>query len=253
MRINLNYNNKTPIRIGIFSAIVVVLVGVAILIPRITSLQAVGEEESPLYTFTQTARVFDGENWNEVQQNEDGDYYYYPAGAPDIVEFELAFIVNETFPNEGIKIRNSLPEGMEYINGSLDFGDYDHNSIVLEESQPLTSESRDFALLARSNINGLEYLEYFEPGDNAIITFQAKFLFNNFDSCESVSNMATVSVVYSGEENASTTVRFASPCTGLPRPPEPDPNPTPSPQPDDNKIKTPKTGVFKHETTLLFD
>ena len=61
MRINGNYSSKAPIRMGIFTTIVIVLIGVIVLFSRITSLQAVGEEEPTLYTFTQTARVFDGE------------------------------------------------------------------------------------------------------------------------------------------------------------------------------------------------
>ena len=72
MRIKLNYDKKIPMRIGVFSAVVAVFVGTALLSSHVTNSRAVGEEESPRHTFTQTARVFDGEGWNEVQQNDDG-------------------------------------------------------------------------------------------------------------------------------------------------------------------------------------
>jgi len=224
-------------RIGIFSAVVIAFIGAIMLFSHITRLQAVGEEDSPLYTFTQTARIFDGEDWNEVPWDDDLEAYnYYSAEVPDIVEFKLAFIINERTPTGYIIIENSLPEGMEYISGSLNIN---RDGISFYERQPLTSANRDLELVVLPTTGGLGY---YEPGDNAIITFQAKFLFNNFEPCESFSNMVTVSVGFGEEENMSKNTIFSSPCAGLTLPDfEPTPTPTPNPLPDENKpvITTP--------------
>lgn len=255
MRINCNYDKTIPIRVGIFSAVVAAIVGAAMLIPHITNLQAVGEEDAPFYTFTQIARVFDGESWNEVVRDEEGKYTYYPAGSPDIVEFELKLLITERTQKRYITIENTLPEGMKYV--AMESGKWLKINITPDVSflfdlpfgEAVTSENRSFLVenTRPMPVDPGEEPLYFEPGYSVTLIYRAKFLRNKTDSCWSGSNNAvvTVDMFANGEDVTSIDTDFASPCTGLP-PPTPDPIPTPKPE-DKPAMTTPKTGALRKQ------
>ena len=167
---------------------------------------------STSYTFNQKVRVFDGANWIEVQQDKDGNYRYYPTGVPDIVEFEFNVMVNEETPRGILTIKNNLPEGMEYINDSLVVSHGNtYDNIIFFDDPPLTSESRELNLLASGINDGGS--NYFNPGVNGTVIFQARFLFDKSSLCKSVSS-ATMFFVQSGDysQMSATNIIFESPC-----------------------------------------
>jgi len=228
MRINHNHNSR-PMKTSITSILIAAFACVIMIFANAPNLSATEEGTASPYTFTQKARVFDGANWNEAKPDKNGDYYYYPAGSPGIVAFELNFVVNKTTLRGSIDITNSLPEGMEYIDDSLNI---EYDGVPFNEKQSLTSESRILEFRSVPNVGGLDY---FDPGDKGTITFQAKFLFNSSDSCKNVSNTATaiVSLVVDGPFNMSTNTNFESSCTES----TPAPNPTPSENLDEPEEK----------------
>jgi len=246
VRIKCNRRSKIQKQANIVSAIFAVAF-TALSSIHLLNLYAVDDEPSSPYTFTQKARVFDGENWNDIELDEDENYSYYLAGSPHIVEFILSFTINETVPDTRIDIRNILPEGMEYIEEDRVKINITSVSFLFDLEQPIDSNNRNLHFVYPGPAPGTTG-EPLEPGNSATFTFRARFLFNNSDSCQSVTNTATAFMQFSEDDffRTETHIDFNSPCTGLPPLPDPDPDPTPTPNPlpDPN---TPKTGALQKQ------
>ncbi|MDR1384874.1 MAG: hypothetical protein LBJ67_13655 [Planctomycetaceae bacterium] len=221
------------------SVIFIAIVGVVAISVK-SNLHAADGESGSHYTFTQTARVFDGENWNDVEKNADGSYSYYPAGSPDIVEFTINIVVNEETPTGIVKIKNSLPEGMEYVEDSLNIRqDGGYYNFRFKNDTPQSNKNRDLVLVEVDFSDGGGIYHF--PGETATITFQARLLFDsglcqNFISETTFSANTRTSVYLANADNyphyaevSNAIVDFISPCAGLLPLPLPDADPESEP------------------------
>ena len=202
---------------------------------RVTQTRAVDDASTPTYTFYQKVRVSDNQTWNEAIFNPDGSSYYYPAGAPAIVEFALTFIQNEEKYDEvDILIKNSLPAEMEYIEGTQKISG---SGFSIDENQPPTAANRIFQIkhISPPSPGFPDFPPVIEAGSKIVVTFQARFLFD-IGSCQTVTSYASIDVV----DSVSGTIPavFESPCSGLPAPtPDLTPTPVPTPTPSPDKIE----------------
>jgi hypothetical protein len=168
------------------------------------------------YMFKQEARVFDGTAWHDVEYNEDSaGYCYRLTSSSDIIEFRLVFTIKEdVLDRSAITIKNSLPEGMEYVDNSQTIS---RNRMTFEEPPSVTSNNRDFQVVYQSVMLTGFGDTYLKKGDGVTLTFRAKPLFNNSDSCKVVSSIAIVNIMplYEGEgtpHEISTNIGFRFPC-----------------------------------------